>query len=63
MRKAGVDNYKNFSLDVLSMLKTNKFEVFSDDFEQMYKQAKIISSWSETLMLKFQSLILKENHQ
>ena len=54
MRKAGVDNYKNFSLDVLSHVKKKpiSFEVFSDDFEQMYKQAKIISSWSENVNVK-----------
>lgn len=54
MRKAGVENYKNFSLDVLSYVKKKpiSFEVFSDDFKQMYKQAKIISSWSENVNVK-----------
>ena len=54
MRKDGVKNYKNIAQKILS--KVNKkpvsFEVFADDFDKMFEQAKIISSWSDNVNVK-----------
>jgi transaldolase len=54
MRKAGITNYKNFALDVLSIVhnKPISFEVFSDEFEEMERQAKEIASWAENVYVK-----------
>jgi transaldolase len=48
MAKAGVKDYAGFAKSLLSELKTHpiSFEVFSDDFEQMEKEAMIINSWN-----------------
>ena len=54
MRKSGVKNYKNFSIEILK--KVNKkpisFEVFADDFNNMYLQSQIISSWANNVYVK-----------
>lgn len=53
MRQAGVTNYKEFAIDTIKYLKTHRpdtnlsLEVFADDEESMYAQAKEISSWTE----------------
>ena len=54
MKKAGIRNYKEFALDILSQIKDKpiSFEVFSDDFEEMKKQALEIASWSENVYVK-----------
>lgn len=54
MRKAGVDNYEKFCKEVLSEIQSKpvSFEVFSDEFDEMEQQAKIISSWSENIYVK-----------
>ena len=54
MRKAGITNYKNFALDVLSIVhnKPISFEVFSDEFEEMERQAQEIASWAENVYVK-----------
>jgi transaldolase len=54
MKKAGVKNYKSFALEVLSVV-TNKpisFEVFSDDLDEMYRQALQIASWGKNVFVK-----------
>lgn len=54
MRKAGVTNYESFALKVL-MKVTNKpvaLEVLSDDFDEMYEEALILSSWGENVNVK-----------
>ena len=47
MKKDGVSNYEKFAKEVLEEIKTLpiSFEVFSDDFESMEKEARKISSW------------------
>lgn len=54
MRKSGVKDYKKFSIEILK--KVNKkpisFEVFADDFNNMYLQSKIISSWANNVYVK-----------
>ena len=54
MRKSGIINYKNFALDILSDIKEKpiSFEVFSDDLDEMYKQALEISSWGQNVYVK-----------
>jgi len=54
MRKAGITNYKDFALEVLKEVKRKpiSFEVFSDDFETMEKQAREIASWGENVYAK-----------
>jgi transaldolase len=54
MRKAGVRDYKAFALDVLQIVPTRpvSFEVFSDDFAEMEKQAHEIASWGPNVYVK-----------
>ncbi len=54
MRKAGITDYKAFALDVLKSVpdRSISFEVFSDDFEEMYEQALEIASWGENVYVK-----------
>ncbi len=54
MKKAGIESYKDFSLDILSFIKDKpiSLEVFSDDFEEMEKQALEIASWGENVYVK-----------
>lgn len=48
MAKAGIKDYAGFAKGLLSQLKTLpiSFEVFSDDFTNMEKEALIIDSWN-----------------
>ena len=52
MRQAGVTDYKAFALEAIEYLKANRpetnisLEVFADDEESMYAQAKEINSWA-----------------
>jgi transaldolase len=54
MRKAGIADYKSFALEVLSQIKDKpiSFEVFSDELEEMKRQAIEISSWGENVYVK-----------
>ena len=54
MKKAGISNYKAFCIDILSMIsdKPVSFEVFSDDFSEMERQAMEIASWGENVYVK-----------
>ena len=54
MRKAGVTDYRAFCLDILESIRTKpiSFEVFSDDFEEMERQAIEIGSWGENVYVK-----------
>ena len=54
MRKSGVKNYKKFSIEILKKVvkKPVSFEVFADEFSEMYKQSKIISSWANNVYVK-----------
>lgn len=54
MKKSGIKNYQKFALDVLKIVKKKpiSFEVFSDDFKEMYRQAKVISSWGDNVFVK-----------
>lgn len=54
MRKAGVTDYAAFAKEVLAEIKTKpiSFEVFSDDFTEMERQARIINSWASNVYVK-----------
>jgi len=54
MRKSGVTNYREFALQVLAEVKDKpvSFEVISDDFDEMYRQALEISSWGDNVYVK-----------
>jgi transaldolase len=54
MAKAGIRNYEAFAKEVLAEIKTLpiSFEVFSDDFPEMYRQALKISSWGPNVNVK-----------
>ncbi len=54
MCKAGIADYKTFSLDMLKIVpdKPVSFEVFSDDFAEMEAQANQIASWGENVYVK-----------
>ncbi len=54
MRKAGISDYKAFALDIIKSIpdRSISFEVFSDDFNEMYQQALEIASWGKNVYVK-----------
>lgn len=54
MRNAGVRDYRAFARDVLALVPDRpvSFEVFSDDFAQMERQALEIASWAPNVYVK-----------
>jgi len=54
MHKEGIQDYQLFALDLLNTIKDRpiSFEVFSDDFDEMLKQALLISSWGSNVYVK-----------
>ena len=54
MKKDGVTDYIAFAKDVLNEIKDLpiSFEVFSDEFDDMERQAKLIGSWGENVYIK-----------
>ena len=54
MKKAGIKDYEAFAKDILSTIKKKpiSFEVFSDDFDEMEKQAMKITSWADNVYVK-----------
>ena len=54
MRKAGVKDYRAFAKDILVVIRDKpiSFEVFSDEFAEMERQAKEIASWGENVIVK-----------
>ena len=54
MKSAGVKNYKNFALSVLSKVKKKpiSFEVFADDLVNMERQAMEIAKWGPNVVVK-----------
>jgi len=54
MRKVGIASYEEFANDILSIIRDRpiSFEVFSDDFEEMEKQAHTIASWGKNAYVK-----------
>ena len=54
MRKAGINDYKAFAKEVLTVIKEKpiSFEVFADDFSEMERQALEIASWGNNVYIK-----------
>jgi transaldolase len=54
MRKAGITDYRGFAREVLTEItqKPISFEVFSDDFDDMERQALEIASWGDNVYVK-----------
>ena len=54
MKKAGITDYRAFCKDILTSIKDKplSFEVFSDDFLEMERQALEIASWGENVYVK-----------
>lgn len=54
MKKAGVNDYKAFCLDILTHItdKPLSFEVFTDSIPEMAKQAMEIKTWGENVYVK-----------
>ena len=54
MKKAGIKDYEAFAKDILSTIKNKpiSFEVFSDDFNDMERQAMKIASWGDNVYVK-----------
>lgn len=54
MKKSGVTDYEGFALRVLEHVTTKpiSFEVFSDDADEMIRQAKRLSSWAKNVFVK-----------
>jgi transaldolase len=54
MRKAGITNYEAFAREILQTIqeKPISFEVFSDEFPEMRRQALKIASWQKNVYVK-----------
>ena len=54
MKKGGVTSYKTFSKKVLEVIKDVpvSFEVFTNELDTMYEEAKEIASWGENVYVK-----------
>ncbi|MBO9170435.1 transaldolase [Rhizobium sp. L245/93] len=54
MKKVGITDYRAFCKDILTSIsdKPLSFEVFSDDFAEMEKQALEIASWGDNVYVK-----------
>lgn len=54
MRKAGISDYKSFAKEILGAIrdKSISFEVFSDEFAEMERQAMEIASWGQNVYVK-----------
>ena len=54
MRKAGIKDYESFAKEVLQVVKDKpiSFEVFSDEFKEMRRQALKIRDWQNNVFVK-----------
>jgi transaldolase len=54
MAKAGIRDYEAFAREVLQNIPDRpiSFEVFADDFEEMERQARIITGWGDNVYVK-----------
>lgn len=54
MRKAGIKDYRMFAKDIVQSIPDRpiSFEVFSDDFPEMERQAHEITSWGQNVYVK-----------
>lgn len=54
MRKAGIADYAAFAREILDAIKDRpiSFEVFSDEFAEMERQARLIAQWGKNVYVK-----------
>jgi len=54
MRKAGISDYRAFAQDIIAAIPDRplSFEVFSDEFDEMERQALEIASWGHNIYVK-----------
>ena len=54
MKKAGINDYQKFCLEVLRTVKEKplSFEVFADDLSEMERQAQVIAPWGKNVYVK-----------
>ena len=54
MHKAGLTDYRAFAHDIVAAIPDRpiSFEVFSDDFDEMERQAREIATWGENVYVK-----------
>jgi len=54
MHKAGLTDYRGFALSIVQAIPDRdiSFEVFSDEFEEMERQAREIARWGENVYVK-----------
>src|ERR1700679_1469302 len=54
MRKAGIKDYESFAKKILQVVKNKpiSFEVFSDEFSEMRRQALKIRGWQRNVFVK-----------
>jgi transaldolase len=54
MHKAGLTDYRAFARDIVDAIPDRpiSFEVFSDDFDEMERQAREIATWGENVYVK-----------
>jgi len=54
MKKAEIGDYEMFAKDILSVMKDKpiSFEVFSDEFDEMERQAEKIAGWGQNVYVK-----------
>src|SRR5262245_41314635 len=54
MRRAGVRDYRQFASAVIKSIPDRpvSFEVFSDDFDQMEREARAIAAWGQCVYVK-----------
>ena len=62
MKKAGLTDYRAFCKDILTTIKNKpiSFEVFSDDFAEMERQAIEIASWGTNVYVKIPVMNTKQ---
>lgn len=62
MRKVGITDYKAFAKEILSEIKDKpvSFEVFSDDFADMERQALEIADWGNNVYVKIPVMNTKQ---
>jgi transaldolase len=54
MRKANIQDYEAFARDILTVITDRpiSFEVFADDFAEMERQARLLSTWGSNVYVK-----------
>ena len=62
MKKAGIENYEDFSKKILTVIKDKpiSLEVFADEIQEMFEQANIINSWGKNVYVKIPVMNTKE---